>query len=851
MIPVKLQISGFLSYQEPAEVDFTGFNLACISGANGAGKSSLLDAITWVLFGKASQNDDSIINSREETARVVFVFNYEGETYRVTREKHKNKTGVLEFNIQTAGGDWTVLTRESIRKTEAHICETLKMDYDTFINASFFLQGKADQFAQKSPAERKKVLSSILGLDQWEAYRQEAGERSRRIKGEIDTLDGRLQEIRTELAEEDQRKQKLAEEEAACKEISQKRAEKQAMVQNAQKLDTALKAQKAAVERIDREFQATSERAKKVRSELEKVNSLIVEDQRLIQNEPEIASRFKDLITVREEKNRLQEISNRYNHLKQKQIPLLSKISGEEGSLRLRLSQLIEIKNGISSTQAELERLEKTLPEQKRQLDAWKVIIEQRPELENKLQTLNAEKAQNKSLSERIDTDLEALRERFKSLRKLTGAECPFCRQQLTDNHRNELLAEMEKEGLDLKARKEACNLKVQQIESELISIQQQMRQCDQAAGQWQTGQLQYNRDIDLQKIKQQEKENQKTALDEEVVIQAKLDSGMFAMEAREENAGLETEIKALGFDEKELTRLATRESELQPVEAEYHEMEKAKTRLEQLFERQKNIQSQIDEADRDLHRITAELEEARKQLADLSTGMPDLVELTRQLNDLSDQEASRLKLLGEARSRVNVLEEKRKEQKRIEEERREKSRQLDRLKILEKAFGKSGVPALLIEEALPELESRANEILDRLSDGSMSVQLVTQKEYKDKKREDKQETLDILISDGAGERAYELFSGGEAFRVNFAIRLALSQELAHRAGARLQTLVIDEGFGSQDSDGRQRLIETINIVQENFEKILVITHMEELKEAFPARIEVEKTPRGSKVMVP
>jgi exonuclease SbcC len=128
---------------------------------------------------------------------------------------------------------------------------------------------------------------------------------------------------------------------------------------------------------------------------------------------------------------------------------------------------------------------------------------------------------------------------------------------------------------------------------------------------------------------------------------------------------------------------------------------------------------------------------------------------------------------------------------------------------------------------------------------------LVTQKEYKDKKREDKQETLDILISDGAGERAYELFSGGEAFRVNFAIRLALSQELAHRAGARLQTLVIDEGFGSQDSDGRQRLIETINIVQQEFEKILVITHMEELKEAFPARIEVEKTPHGSKVIVP
>jgi exonuclease SbcC len=98
--------------------------------------------------------------------------------------------------------------------------------------------------------------------------------------------------------------------------------------------------------------------------------------------------------------------------------------------------------------------------------------------------------------------------------------------------------------------------------------------------------------------------------------------------------------------------------------------------------------------------------------------------------------------------------------------------------------------------------------------------------------------------------REYEMFSGGEAFRVNFAIRLALSRVLAHRAGARLQTLFIDEGFGSQDSEGRQRLIEAINLVRPEFERILVITHLEELKDQFPARIEVEKTLRGSQLRV-
>ena len=80
------------------------------------------------------------------------------------------------------------------------------------------------------------------------------------------------------------------------------------------------------------------------------------------------------------------------------------------------------------------------------------------------------------------------------------------------------------------------------------------------------------------------------------------------------------------------------------------------------------------------------------------------------------------------------------------------------------------------------------------------------------------------------------MYSGGEAFRVNFAIRVALSQLLARRAGAQLRTLFIDEGFGTQDEAGRQRLVEAINSVQDQFDLLLVITHIDDLREAFPCR---------------
>jgi len=194
------------------------------------------------------------------------------------------------------------------------------------------------------------------------------------------------------------------------------------------------------------------------------------------------------------------------------------------------------------------------------------------------------------------------------------------------------------------------------------------------------------------------------------------------------------------------------------------------------------------------------------------------------------------------------VLKDLRIRKKSLGVEREDLAVMIGHLKTLERAFGKDGVPALLIEQALPEIESRANDLLDRLSDGSMSVRFITQSSYKDKKRDDLKETLDIQISDGVGVRDYEMFSGGEAFRVNFAIRLALSEVLSHRKGARLQTLVIDEGFGSQDAHGRQRLIESINAVRGDFAKVLVITHLDELKDAFQTRIEVTKTENGSVV---
>jgi exonuclease SbcC len=130
------------------------------------------------------------------------------------------------------------------------------------------------------------------------------------------------------------------------------------------------------------------------------------------------------------------------------------------------------------------------------------------------------------------------------------------------------------------------------------------------------------------------------------------------------------------------------------------------------------------------------------------------------------------------------------------------------------------------------------------MTGGRIQLSLHTQKETA---RGTVLETLDVRISDDLGTRDYEMYSGGEAFRVDFALRIALARLLAETAGADLPTLIIDEGFGSQDQEGVDRLMEALNAISAEFRLILVVTHIDEMRERFERRIEVTKdAERGS-----
>ncbi len=871
MIPIHLTLSGFLSYRDPAELDFTTFDLACIAGANGAGKSSILDAITWALFGQARKRDDSIINTQSELASVALIFSYEGDLYRIQRAKPRGKTATLEFQIalhnlgagpgirdqevlsHAASGEltWKPLTEHSLRATQRRIEEALHLDYETFTNASFFLQGKADQFTQQRPGDRKRILASILGLETWETYRKRAVERRKAVEAEIASLDGRLAEITAELDEEQTRKAHLAELEEELEQLVQRRAAQEEVVENIQRVLASLEEQRKLVDALGRQLEPLQQRREELDQRIEARQAEKESLTQTLSQAEAIEAAYQAWLAVRDELARWEEIAGQFRqHEKRREEPRMA--------IETERARLIQEKKTLETRQIAIEQERSSRVELQSQITALQQAIAPLEEavrdgksLEAELVSAQEALATAQAENPRLKAEMEELKARIDQLEETEGATCPLCGQPLQPEERQALIKELSAQGKALGDRYRANKKLLAEARQRVAALKSQLtersaQERDLLAQQQRLHQLVSRLEQITTQIEAWE-EREAPRLQE---IRTCLEQADFAPEARARLAEIDAELKAIGYDAAEHDRIRAAEREMRNAEEAFHALGRARAALDPLQRELAGLEAERSKLSEQLAQQEQAYQQVRSRLQAAEERLPDVQKARRELFDIQARE-NRLRMeVGAARQKVLVLDDLKARREALEADRQSLAQKAGRYQQLERAFGKDGVPALLIEQALPQIENQANRLLDRLSNGTMSVRFVTQREYKDKKRADLRETLDIQILDSAGRRDYEMFSGGEAFRVNFAIRLALSEVLAQRAGARLQTLIIDEGFGSQDEVGRQRLIEAINTIRRDFAKILVITHIESLKEAFPTRIEVVKTPRGSTINV-
>ena len=875
MIPIRLKLSGFLSYRDPVEVDFTSFELACISGANGAGKSSLLDAITWALFGQARKRDETLIHTAADAAEIVFTFSYENNIYRVQRILPRGKGSILEFQILDGGpltvdrkdgppstavpsqgvyglsGAWRPLTEHTLRETQSRIESILRLDYETFVNASFFLQGKADQFTQQRPADRKRILSSILGLETWEVYRERTADLRKGLERELDLTDARLTEINAELEEEPVRLERLAGMEAQLLQLADARKAHESTLENIKKLAATLAEQRKLTDSLAAILTRSRAQQSALLARLAVRENERVAHADLVARADEVQQAYQSWQIARADLEKWQAAETRFHEFEKRRQPSLDAINAEKARLEQEKQVLSDQLSVMSGQQSAIVNLKSEIQNTQSKLAECEKKLAERNALQEQIQTARQQQVEMRAENERLKLDMDEIKQRLDALESATGAVCPVCGQALNAEHRISTLEQLQGQGTEMGNRWRANKAAIAESAALISNIESQISSLSSAENE----RLRYAGQVSslserldgLQKAAVEWAAKGAPRLAE---VEELLRGESFAAAARAALIQIEAEMAVLGYDTAAHESARRAESAGRATDADFRALESAKAALAPI-EREinelrieiQNRQSEIENQEDAYAEAAAALTLAEQESPDVNAAYDELLRLQENENRLRDQ-------VGAARQKVSVLDDLRVRKSDFELQRGGLALEIGRHKMLERAFGKDGVPALLIEQALPQIEEKANELLNRLSGDSMSVRFVTQAGYKDKKRDDMKETLEIQVSDGVGTRDYEMFSGGEAFRVNFAIRLALSEVLARRTGARLQTLVIDEGFGSQDVQGRQRLIEAINLIKPDFAKILIITHIEELKESFPNRIEIEKTANGSTVRV-
>jgi exonuclease SbcC len=741
VIPTKLKLSNFLSYGS-AELDLADLRCAVITGGNGHGKSSIIDALTFALFGEArGRVKDDIIKLGTDVTHVILELSIGGKNYRINRSVSRGGKSLCNLEecrarvidnadkALTASGKWVSIAGSSINDTNKRIEDLLHMNLKTLRNAAFALQGASAEFSKADPAERKRVLADILDLDMWQAACESVKERGKALRAEISAREGM---------------------------IEASRVTDDVMGQAQESASLTEKAASEATRRLDAIETAYGQK----REEMAEASA--------------VQARFADLKVEFERVQKATDIAqNDLNAL------AFKKLSLQEGQLMrtgfetgVKLFEEAERDyEAYRQTGAKCHELTAQLRELEQEANEWaRDVLAREGELQAKKSRLDAEhehvKAQADTLSDLpcAGTDMQ------QSCRLLKGA--------------------VEAAG------------RLESLEDERYNVGWQLEQTsvEKEAG--------FANELDIERIKAEIAESGYDPAHE---------SELRAV--RDSRAGASDNLRRLDLDLKELEGL----------EAQVREKE---TRLEEL---------RVDYTAKytELQSLEAAVSNAEALSTQAQTMEAELRERRKDHEDAVRRHAS-------AQALVSSLMEKRKQTEAWEAELAGKRKAVESDAELATMLGRNGVQALLMDRAIPSIEADANAVLARIKPG-LQVALSTQRANQ---TGTVRETLDIIISDEEGTRPYESFSGGESFRVDFALRIALSKLLTRRAGARLETLVVDEGFGSLDSDGVSRMVECLNAIKDDFKLVLVVSHLEDMKDAFPARIEVAKNGGGSTAKV-
>ncbi|MGK7949127.1 MAG: exonuclease subunit SbcC [Xenococcaceae cyanobacterium] len=357
MIPQQLTLKNFLSYRE-ATLDFRGLHTACICGANGAGKSSLLEAITWVIWGKSrTATEDDVIHAGANNVRVDFELISNSQTYRIIRSRPRGRSSSLEFQIATTSGKFRSITAKGVKATQQEILNVLKLDYDTFINSAYLRQGRADEFMLRPPGERKKILASLLKLDCYEELATQAKDLAKEYKGQLEQLEQSLSPLEAKIDTQKQTLVELAGLQLELDQLQQAQESDRTSLQQLQTIEHQRQAWEKQLTWQQNQYQNLTQDCARLGRDIEGLKEQLAELGQLIQQEPEITSGYNNLLQKQAEEKDFSAKFAAYQEAQQQKQQLEQQLISQTNELNLQIHQIQTNIDALDTQEKEIEQI--------------------------------------------------------------------------------------------------------------------------------------------------------------------------------------------------------------------------------------------------------------------------------------------------------------------------------------------------------------------------------------------------------------------------------------------------------------------------------------------------------------
>ena len=870
MIPSKLHLHNFLSYRDE-ELSFDGISLTSIAGDNGNGKSALIDAITWVLWGEArkasgqQKPDDDLLNrtaESQEGATEMYVslsFRSQGVEYIARRSYRKTasgKTTTSDLELKQEGGK--DLTASTQKETQKLITNIVGMSYELFTSTCLFLQGEWDRFLSATPSERKEMLFDLLQMQEYQKIEEKAKDKRRELRREVTEAEGRVGYLHEQLQE------KKRDYDSLISDVDTEQSEVQDKLEAVEELseeDTALREQAKTLENDIRNLETQLRQAKKNKEQAaSKIQQLEQQIQKWESKKQDLPSKdaLEDRIDSKDEISR--KITERKESITEKKQAEQKAKSLQDKVSRMKWAK----RRAIQSKEEEIAAIEDRLLEEatveiyEDQLEGYsedearEYIQEQQEKKEEAEQAVSAaaDEIQEERLAiSKIETQIESAEDQIAYAND--SDVCQLCGSTLTAEHTNEIVEDKEQLARNLQQEKQVHEDNIESLTASREEAEDKARSAGSEIHQTEDSIDHLNevqKELDAHQEQSQKLRDVQEALEDVKagnLSEAGFDKTISEVQKEESEAAARAE--GLSDDQEALDDLQAEKDRIKDAEYTLKEHKTCANRISESQADKESYEGTLEDETQLAHELTSDIEAKQETLQDVNEQIEELGFDADRLDALTQRvhslENKKQKLLTQR----DVYQQLQSDHSMWSKKKRELIKTESAADLLCEGFGKNGVPSLVLSAVVPQIEAQTNQFLDVLTEGRYQIKLQTVRE---KKTGGLADTFNIVVIEGGHKRPYESLSGGESFRVSFALRVALSKHVAAQTGTPIQTLIIDEGFGTQDQDGLRAVQETIAKAATSFEKVFVITHIAYLRDAFPSQIYVDKGPNGSHVHI-